>query len=111
MSIEIHIETVPVEPRYCIRAVRVPGGGGAQLRLKDMLTPLGIKIELWDGAVEKLDEPVNGSMFQWRSVKVSGVYRSALVGDWIVAHLGGLGHITVQTMPDDEFHKVYKEAS
>lgn len=110
-SLDSYTETVAVEPRYGIRAVRVPGGGDAQRRVRDLLTPLGIKISLWDGVVEQLNEPVNGSMYQWRSLHVEGVYRSAQVGDWIVAHLGHLGSILVQTMTDEEFRSTYREVS
>lgn len=108
MSVDIYIEAVDVKPAYGIRAVRVPGGGEAQCRLRDMLTPIGVKVSLWDGAVEQLTEPVNGAMYQWRSLKVEGVYRSAQIGDWIVVHLGGPGYASVQTMTDEEFRKIYK---
>lgn len=110
-TLEHHIETVAVEPMYGIRAVRVPGGGEAQCQVRDMLKPLGIKISLWDGVVEQLQEAVNGSKYQWRSLHVEGVYKSAQVGDWIVAHLGSHGSISVQTMTDAEFRSTYREVA
>lgn len=109
-GIDSYIGTVTVEPRYGIRAVQFPAGGSEQSRVSDMLKPLGITARLYDGVVEQFDKPLpNGNNWQWRSISIDGVYKSAAVGDWIVVHLGRHGKLHIETMTDETFQTTYKE--
>lgn len=113
-AVEPFVQFVDVTPANRMSAVQWPEGGLAQDRVAAMLKPL-VTVELWDGVVQSLkpDQPAfaDGSRFQWKSVHLKGVYRSAQVGEWIVVTLGTDGRAHATTHSEDDFNTLYTKGT
>lgn len=95
-----------VRPTSAQHAVQWPEGGVAQISAKRDLESMGVKVSLYDGAIQKPEGEecfADGSSFQWKYA-ATDAQTWPEVGDWILVLAEGL----TATLSDAEFRARYE---